>query len=152
MGGDHSRLLAYIASSTFLPYVSKQLTALFHTQPLLKYLVYSIAAPTVNCAFSVVKALQSPGHTTRLDIRPRDLGLPNRGGNQLQWVKVQSNIHKYKYPMQNTRYLRSEFLVLNIGLGKGEVEKNYSIDIYKQQVSIKGRNKLGEYQSECIGQ
>ena len=33
------------------PYVGTQLTALFHTQPLLKCLVYSIAAQTVNCVF-----------------------------------------------------------------------------------------------------
>ena len=32
-------------------YVSKQLTALFHTQPLVKYFVYSIAASTVHCVF-----------------------------------------------------------------------------------------------------
>ena len=50
-GGVHSRVLAYIASPTSSPYVSKQLTAPFHTQPLLKSLVYSIAAPTVNCLF-----------------------------------------------------------------------------------------------------
>ena len=47
----HSRVLAYIASPTSPPYVVKQLTALFHTQPLLKYLVYSIEAPMVNCVF-----------------------------------------------------------------------------------------------------
>ena len=44
-------LLAYFVSPTSPPYVGKQLTALFHTQPLLKYLVYGIAAPTVNCVF-----------------------------------------------------------------------------------------------------
>ena len=49
-GGAHSRVLAY-ASPTSPPYVGKQLTVLFHTQPLLKCLVYSIAAPTVNCTF-----------------------------------------------------------------------------------------------------
>ena len=32
-------------------YVGTQLTALFHTQPLLKCLYYGIAAQTVNCAF-----------------------------------------------------------------------------------------------------
>ena len=35
MGGAHSRLLAHIASPTSPPYVGTQLTALFHTQPLL---------------------------------------------------------------------------------------------------------------------
>jgi len=50
-GGAHSRVLAYIASPTSPPYVGKQLTALFHAQPLSKYLVYSIAPPTVNCVF-----------------------------------------------------------------------------------------------------
>ena len=47
-GGAHSRVLAYIASYTSPPYLGKQLTVLFHTQPLLKYLVYSIAAPMVK--------------------------------------------------------------------------------------------------------
>jgi len=51
MGGAHSRPLAYIASPTIPPYVSTQLTALFHTQPLLKCPFYGIAAQTVNCAF-----------------------------------------------------------------------------------------------------
>jgi len=50
-GGAHSQVLAYFASPTSPPYVGKQLTALFHTQPLLKYLVYNNAAPTVNCIF-----------------------------------------------------------------------------------------------------
>ena len=47
-GGAHSQVLAYIASYISPPYLGKQLTALFHTQPLLKYLVYSIAAPMVK--------------------------------------------------------------------------------------------------------
>ena len=47
-GGAHSRVLAHIASYTSPPYLGKQLTVLFHTQPLLKYLVYSIAAPMVK--------------------------------------------------------------------------------------------------------
>ena len=50
-GGAHSRLLPHIASPTSPPFVGTQLTALFHTQPLLKCLVYSIAAPRVYCAF-----------------------------------------------------------------------------------------------------
>ena len=50
-GGAYSRVLAYIASPTSPRYVGKQLTVLWHTQPLLKYRVYSIAAPTVNCVF-----------------------------------------------------------------------------------------------------
>ena len=37
----------YIASPTSPPYVGTQLTALFHTQPLLKCLVYGTAAQTV---------------------------------------------------------------------------------------------------------
>ena len=55
-GGAHSRVEAYIASPTSPPYVGKQLTALFHTQPLLKYLVYSIATPKVNGVFYRLKA------------------------------------------------------------------------------------------------
>ena len=51
MGGAHLRLLVHIASPTSLPYVGTQLTALFHTQPLLKCPFYGIAAQTVNCAF-----------------------------------------------------------------------------------------------------
>ena len=50
-GGAHSPVLAYIASPTSPPYVGKQFTALFHTQPLLKHLVYSTAAAMVNCIF-----------------------------------------------------------------------------------------------------
>ena len=47
----HSRVAAYITSPTSPPYVSKQLIALFHPQPLLTDLVYGIAATTVNCVF-----------------------------------------------------------------------------------------------------
>ena len=50
-GGAHSQLLVHIASPTSPPYVGTQLTALFHTQPLLKCPFYGIAAQTVNCAF-----------------------------------------------------------------------------------------------------
>ena len=70
-GGAHSRLLAHIVSPTSPPYVGTQLTALFHKQPLLKCLVYSIAAPTVNCAFSELKpspALQALGHCHQLGL------------------------------------------------------------------------------------
>jgi len=88
-GGAHSQVLAYIASPTSPPYVGKQLTALFHTQPLLKYLVYSIAAPTVNCIFN--KAQPStpstwPPSPTRLGIRPRDLGLYPRNTLSATWA------------------------------------------------------------------
>ena len=80
-GWAHSRVLAYIASPTSRPpYVGKQLTALFYPHPLLKYLLYSIVAPTVNCVFQLKPnpALQAPGHSsTRLDIWPQDLGLRN---------------------------------------------------------------------------
>ena len=82
MGGAHSRLGTYVASPTSSPYVSKQLTALFHTQPLLTYLVYSIVCST-NCKLRIlVKAQPSAPSTwplspTRLDIGLRDLGLPN---------------------------------------------------------------------------
>jgi len=64
MGGAHSQVEAYIASPTSPPFVGKQLTALFHTQPPLTSLVYSIAAPTVNCVFQLkpCPALQAPGH------------------------------------------------------------------------------------------
>ena len=39
-GGAHSRVQASITSPTSPPYVAKQLTALFHTQPLFSFLVY----------------------------------------------------------------------------------------------------------------
>ena len=70
MGEAHSRLLAYIASPTSPPYVDKQLTALFHTQPLLKYFVYSIAAPIVNCVFYLKPspALQAPCYCHQLGL------------------------------------------------------------------------------------
>ena len=47
-----------------LPLMSVHNSALFHTQPLLKCLVYGIAPPTVNCAFQLKPspALQAPGH------------------------------------------------------------------------------------------
>ena len=51
MGGAHLRLLVHIASPTSPPYVGTQLTALFHTQPLLKCPFYGITTQTVNCAF-----------------------------------------------------------------------------------------------------
>ena len=49
-GRAHLRVEASITSLTSPPYVAKQLTALFHTQPLLSLLYCSIV-PTVYCAF-----------------------------------------------------------------------------------------------------
>ena len=77
MGVAHSRLV-HIASPTSPPYVGTQ----FPTQPLLKCLVYGIAAPTVAKLRILVKAQPCTPRTwplspTRLGIRPRDLGLPN---------------------------------------------------------------------------
>ena len=68
-GGAHSRLLAHIASPTSPPYVGTQLTALFRTQPLLKCLVYSIAAPNGKLRI-LVKA-----QTCTLSTWPLSLGL-----------------------------------------------------------------------------
>ena len=81
-GGAHSRLLAHIASPTSSPYVGTQLTALFHTQPLLKCLVYGIASCTNGKLRILVKAQPCTSSTwplspTRLGIRPRDLVLSN---------------------------------------------------------------------------
>jgi len=50
-GGAHSRVETFVASHTSPPYVGKQITALFHTQLLLRSLVYSNAAPMINCVF-----------------------------------------------------------------------------------------------------
>ena len=56
MGGAHSRLLVQIASPISPPYVGTQLTALFHTHPLLKCLVYGIACITNGKLRILVKA------------------------------------------------------------------------------------------------
>ena len=52
------------------PYVCKQLTALFHTQPPLKSRFYSIAAQTVNCIFQLKPSpvLQALGHCHQLGL------------------------------------------------------------------------------------
>ena len=50
-GGAHSRVEASITSPTSPPYVAKQLTVLFHTQPLFSFLVYGNIVPTIYCAF-----------------------------------------------------------------------------------------------------
>ena len=80
-GGAHSRVEANITSPTFPPYVGKQLTALFHTQPPLTSRLYSIAPQTVNCVFQLKPSPSAPSiwplSPTRLGIRLRDLGLPN---------------------------------------------------------------------------
>ena len=64
MGGAPSRVEARIASPTSPSYVGKQLTALFHTQPLFSFLVYWCVAPTINRVFRLKPspALESPGH------------------------------------------------------------------------------------------
>ena len=80
-GGAHSRVEASITSPTFPPYVGKQLTALFHTQPPLTSRLYTIAAQTVNCVFQLRPSPSTPStwplSPTRLGIRPRDLALPD---------------------------------------------------------------------------
>ena len=53
-GGAHSRPLVHIASPTSPPYVGTQLTALFHTQPLLKCPFYGIAAQTGEAKFTAI--------------------------------------------------------------------------------------------------
>ena len=47
-----------------LPYVAKQLTALFHTQPFFSFLVYGNVVPTIYCAFWLKPspALEALGH------------------------------------------------------------------------------------------
>ena len=67
------------ASPTSPPYASKQLTALFHTQPLLTSRVQHCSTTGKLCI--LVKVQPSTQRTwplppTRLGIRPRDLGLP----------------------------------------------------------------------------
>ena len=63
-GGAHSRVQASITSPTSPPYVAKQLTALFHTQPLFSFLLYGNVVPTIYCAFwlKLSPALEAPGH------------------------------------------------------------------------------------------
>ena len=51
MGRAHSQVEAYTASPTSLPYVGKQLTALFHTQAPFTTLVHRGVAPTINSTF-----------------------------------------------------------------------------------------------------
>ena len=70
-GGAHSRLLVHIASPTSPPYVGTLLTALFHTQPLLKCPFHDIAACTNSKLRILVKAQpapQAPGHCHQLGL------------------------------------------------------------------------------------
>ena len=60
--GSFTTASAGIASPTSPPYVGTQLTALFHTQPLLKCPFHGIAAQTVNCAFQLIKPSLHPKH------------------------------------------------------------------------------------------
>ena len=84
---------AYIVSPTTSPYVGKQLTVLFHTQPLLKYLVYSNAAPGQH----LKHWLQSP---TRLGIRLSDLDLPTEYSLGLS----AASIHRFASQVGITHY------------------------------------------------
>ena len=72
-GGAHSRVEASITSSTSPPYVAKQLTALFHTQPL----YISLGCHTVLIPVKSQPSTRSiwPRSPTRLGIRPQDVGL-----------------------------------------------------------------------------
>ena len=65
MEGAHSRVEAYIASSTSPPYVSKQLTALFHTQPLFTISVCSNVA-TTNDKLRILSAWISGFSTSKI--------------------------------------------------------------------------------------
>ena len=69
-GRGLSRLLVHIASPTSPRYVGIQLTALFHTQALLKCPFYGIAAQTVNCAFQLKPTACTPstGHRHQLGL------------------------------------------------------------------------------------
>ena len=68
-GGAHSRLLVHIVSPTSPPYVGTQLTALFHTQPLLKCPFYGIAAPgKLHILVKAQPAPQAPGHCHQLGL------------------------------------------------------------------------------------
>ena len=68
----------------------------------------------------------------------------------LQSVKIQSNIHSTHTPEHKVPKIRisgTEY----IGLGKGKVEKNYSIETTSE---YKRKKKFGKYQSEgkwCSG-
>ena len=80
-GGAHSRVETSTTSPTSPPYVAKQLTALFHTQPLFSFLVHFSVVPTIYSRI-LVKAQpgtrsSGPRSPTRLGIRSQDLGLPN---------------------------------------------------------------------------
>ena len=80
-GGAHSRVQASNTSPTSPPCVAKQLTALFHTQPLFSFLVYCHCS-TNDILCILVKTQPStrstgPWSPTRLGIRSQDLGLPN---------------------------------------------------------------------------
>ena len=70
-GGAHSRLLLHVASPTSPPYFGTQLTALFHTQPLLKCPFYGIICSTNGKLRILVKAQpapQAPGHCHQLGL------------------------------------------------------------------------------------
>ena len=62
--GAHSRVEVSITSPISPPYVTKQLTALFCTQPLFSLLVYCSVVPTIFCTFQLKPspALQALGH------------------------------------------------------------------------------------------
>ena len=51
MGGVNSRVEASITSPTSPPYVANQLTALFHAQPIISFLLYCSVVPMIDCTF-----------------------------------------------------------------------------------------------------
>ena len=76
-GGAHSQVQASITSPTSPPYVAKQLTALFHTQPPFSFLVYGNDILRILVKAQPSTRSTGPRSPTRLGIRSQHLGLPN---------------------------------------------------------------------------
>ena len=111
-GGAHSRVEASSTSPTSPPYVAKQLTALFHTQPPFSSLGYQ--SVTTNDKLRIlVKAQPSirstwPRSPTRLCIRPRDLGLLNKYSLGHRGLSAASR-HKLAFTSRHYALLNSFF-------------------------------------------
>ena len=74
-GGAHSRVEATITSPTSPPYVAKQLTALFHTQPLFSFLVHFSVVATI---YSRIQVKAQPGTRSSGPRSPTRLGRYDR--------------------------------------------------------------------------
>ena len=95
MGGSHSQVEESITSPTSLPYLAKQLTALFLTQPLFSSFGYCSVVPMIYCIFKLKPspALEAPGHSHQLIRLVNKYSLGHCGLSAASRHKPYSNWH-----------------------------------------------------------